>query len=245
MDLHRFYLPPASWGDEVILDKDQSHHLSTVLRLHLGSEAVLLDGKGRSGRFEVTSKANRAVRLRRIEETFVPKPDSLAVMAIALSHAVRSGFFFEKAVELGADTIWLWRADYSQGKLAPNVPTALERRLQAGAKQCGNPWIPEIANVKDVDGVVAACAPDDRLLLPWESQEGIPLLTPDMAGRPGRTVYVVGPEGGFSPRELETLQKKGFTPFSLGTRVLRCETAAMLCLGLHWWASHLPRKGGS
>ncbi|MDR1659993.1 MAG: RsmE family RNA methyltransferase, partial [Desulfovibrio sp.] len=53
------------------------------------------------------------------------------------------------------------------------------------------------------------------------------------------SVYVIGPEGGFSQRELAVLHAAGFAPASLGKRVLRCETAAALCLGLHWWASHL------
>ena len=68
------------------------------------------------------------------------------------------------------------------------------------------------------------------------------MLTPEMAGQPGLTVYVLGPEGGFSQRELAALNNAKFTPVSLGARVLRCETAATLCLGIHWWASQLAGK---
>ena len=67
------------------------------------------------------------------------------------------------------------------------------------------------------------------------------MLAPGMAGQSGLTVYVIGPEGGFSARELDTLRVSGFAAVSLGTRVLRCETAATLCLGIHWWASQLPK----
>ena len=66
------------------------------------------------------------------------------------------------------------------------------------------------------------------------------MLSPTMAGQRGLTVYVIGPEGGFSQRELTMLTQSGFCAVSLGTRVLRCETAATLCLGIHWWASQLP-----
>ena len=69
------------------------------------------------------------------------------------------------------------------------------------------------------------------------------MLTPDLAGRPGLSVYVIGPEGGFSARELDILHTAGFAAVSLGARVLRCETAATLCLGIHWWASQLPGRG--
>ena len=83
----------------------------------------------------------------------------------------------------------------------------------------------------------------DQRILPWEMQKDLPMLTPDMAGRPGLSVYAIGPEGGFSGRELDILRAAGFSAVSLGARVLRCETAATLCLGIHWWASQLPGRG--
>ena len=90
-----------------------------------------------------------------------------------------------------------------------------------------------------VDELVRRAATADRRILPWEMQDTVSMLTPRLAGRPGTTVYVIGPEGGFSQRELDSLRAAQFTFVSLGARLLRCETAATLCLGLHWWASHL------
>ena len=57
---------------------------------------------------------------------------------------------------------------------------------------------------------------------------------------PGDILLVVGPEGGFSPREAALLQEAGITAVSLGDRVLRWETAAVLTLGLAWWARQQP-----
>ena len=110
----------------------------------------------------------------------------------------------------------------------------------AGIKQCGNPWLPAVHVLPEgVDAVLTRAADAPHKLLPWEQQEGVPMLTPGMAGRQGVTVYVIGPEGGFSSREMTALTSGGFSPVSLGRQVLRCETAALLCLGIHWWASHL------
>lgn len=67
-------------------------------------------------------------------------------------------------------------------------------------------------------------------------------LTPDTLGQPGRTLCVVGPEGGFTAQEVEKLTRAGFLPATLGERVLRWETAAVLCLGLHWWKRQLGGK---
>ena len=209
MSLHRFYLPPEQWAHDLWLEGQEAKHLVQVLRLAPGEEVLLLDGQGRSGRF-------------------------------AISKAVRRGFFMEKAVELGAHAVWLWQGDHSQGKLPADAAEACRGQLIAGAKQCGNPWLPQVeALTGGVDELVRRAATADRRILPWEMQDTVSMLTPQLAGRPGTTVYVIGPEGGFSQRELDSLRAAQFTFVSLGARVLRCETAATLCLGLHWWASHL------
>ena len=160
-----------------------------------------------------------------------------AKLTMSLSLLERS---LQKAVELGAHAIWLWQGDHSQGKLPADAAEACRGQLIAGAKQCGNPWLPQVeALTGGVDELVRRAATADRRILPWEMQDTVSMLTPQLAGRPGTTVYVIGPEGGFSQRELDSLRAAQFTFVSLGARVLRCETAATLCLGLHWWASHL------
>ena len=189
---------------------------------------------------KITPSAGILQMLALLGWSFVPQPRARAVMALALSKAVRRGFFMEKAAELGAAGVWLWQGDHSQGRLAENAASASLGQLIAGAKQCGNPWLPEVRAFADIGGVIGQAAGADFRLLPWERQEGVAMLGPGMAGRAGTTVYVIGPEGGFSPRELAALGEAAFTPVSLGARILRCETAAALCLGLHWWASQLP-----
>ena len=248
----RFYLAPEYWPStdaesaplanasaEILLQGPEAAHCR-VLRLKPGASAYLLDGCGRLGRLSLLALGRKEARFALLGWSFQPRPAAQAVMALALSKAVRRGFFMEKAVELGASAVWLWQGDYSQGRLGENAARAFQGQLIAGAKQCGNPWLPEVRALESIDEICALAAPADCRLLPWEAQAGVPMLTPDLAGRAGRTIYVIGPEGGFSPRELEVLRASAFTPVSLGCRILRCETAATLCLGLHWWASQLP-----
>lgn len=248
--LPRFYLAPQCWpaptpggeaanGAEVRLEGQEAAHCR-VLRLSPGDGALLLDGRGRIGRCRVLAVGRKDARLELLGWSFRPQPAARAVMALALSKAVRRGFFMEKAVELGAAGIWLWQGDHSQGKLPRDAARGCLGQMIAGAKQCGNPWLPEVRACPGIDEVIALAAGADQRILPWEMQEGVPMLEPGMAGRPGLTVYVIGPEGGFSERELAALRTAAFTPVSLGGRILRCETAATLCLGLHWWASQLP-----
>ena len=246
----RFYLAPEHWpeaapdgrppaGAELRLDGQEAAHVR-VLRLAPGDAALLLDGAGRIGHCRVVEAGRKEARLELLGWSFQPMPASRAVMALAFSKAVRRGFFMEKAVELGAYGVWLWQGDYSQGHLPESAAKNCLGQMIAGAKQCGNPWLPEVRALDGIGAVISLAAGADHRLLPWERQKGVAMLEPGMAGQAGTTVYVIGPEGGFSPRELAALAEAAFTPVSLGGRILRCETAAALVLGLHWWASQLP-----
>lgn len=238
MSMPCFYL--SGLEAEVELKGEEARHLQKVLRMRVGEKVRLLDGRGHSGIYGIAGMRKGAAFLVRESECFSPRPQSGAIMAVALSRAVRRGFFMEKAVELGALAVWIWQGARSQGRLEPHAAAAWQRQMVAGAKQCANPWLPELRVFDRGIGQVAAAARDaDFRVLPWERQDGLPLLTPDMAARSGVTVYVIGPEGGFAESELEALRCAGFEAVSLGDRVLRCETAAVLCLGIHWWASGL------
>ncbi len=247
-EIHSFYLAPGAFGEplpgaRLRLEGQESRHLASVLRLRAGTEVRVLDGEGREARARVLESGKRESLLEVLSLRRTPRPLSRAVVALALSKAVRSGFFFEKAVELGAAEVWLWRAERSQGRLPESVREAWQAKMAAGSKQSGNPWMPLVrAFPEGVSGVVEAAAPFEGHVLPWEAQEGVEMLGPELLGRAGTTIYVIGPEGGFSPSELEALRGAGYQARSLGRRVLRCETAATLCLGLHWWSSELAAR---
>lgn len=241
MPKHTFYLPPAAWTEPYTLPPQEARHLVQALRLSTGEKIRVLDGEGRVGIFTVATVHKQHVTLQPESEIHVPRQPAQAIMALAWSKAVRRGFFMEKAVELGVHSIWLWNADHSQGRMPAEVKEAWFGQMVAGAKQCENPWVPHVETLSGgVDQLIAHTATVDRRILLLEHQNGIPMLSAREAGQQGTTVYVIGPEGGFSARELATLPRGGFQAASLGKRILRCETAAMLCLGIHWWASQQP-----
>ena len=237
-ELHTFYAPPEAFGETIVLQGQELKHLAQALRLKPGERCRVLDGQGRSAEAVIEAVGRREATLRPDAVEFTPKPASRAVVALALSKATRRGFFLEKAVELGAEAVWLWQGDFSQGKLPREEKDSWQAKMVAGIKQSGNPWLPQVrAFPEGIAGVIQAAAGFEHHLLPWEKQEGVPMLSLADAGLPGTTCYVVGPEGGFSDAELEALAEAGYNPVSFGRRILRCETAATLCLGIHWWAS--------
>lgn len=236
MNLPAFYLEPEKWHEKMELSGQEARH-AHVLRLKPGERVILMDGEGKSGLCEIRQLKRQKIELNLISEEFSPKPLSRAVVALALSKAVRRGFFMEKASELGAASIWLWQAEFSQGKISEQLAENLKGQLIAGMKQSRNPWLPEIRLMKNATEVAEQAAQADYRILPWEEIGGSPMLSFAQLGKEGLTLYVIGPEGGFSPSELECFRAADFTFVSLGQRVLRCETAASLCLGLHWWAA--------
>ena len=104
-------------------------------------------------------------------------------------------------------------------------------QLAAGAKQCRNPWLPELRTMPGgVDELIALAEElgcEHRHVLVESGHKSVMSLTPDTLGQPGRTLCVVGPEGGFTAQEVEKLTRAGFLPATLGERVLRWETAAV------------------
>ncbi len=244
---HAFYLAPEHWPHnphEICVLRDQeARHLAGALRLQAGEEVHLLDGQGRQGVFRIEKVGKKDVNLALVEEEFFPRPASLPIMALAWSKATRRSFFMEKAVELGVHEVWLWQGEHSQGKVPAEVKEQWLAQCVAAMKQCRNPWLPAVRVLRGgVQELVQESVSFEHKFLPWEVQEGVPMLTPELAGQAGTSIYAIGPEGGFSTQEIATFKQHNFQCVSLGKRILRCETASLLCLGIHWWASQLPQK---
>lgn len=251
-DARTFFLPPAAWRPPYELDAAEAHHLIRVLRIRPGEEIRVLDGRGREGRFLVEACRKNRVELRHIEDWTHPKPASRVILAAGWTKAARRGWILEKAVEFEAEGIWMWQAERSQFPVPADIRESWQGQLVAGAKQCRNPWLPALrtfpGGVEELLAGVAALEREQdgfalsKVVLVEEGVGPAGPLTPDRLGKAGVTVCVVGPEGGFAQREVERLGQAGFTPITLGDRVLRWETAAMLCLGLYWWRRGLPAK---
>jgi 16S rRNA (uracil1498-N3)-methyltransferase len=235
------YLPPERWEEPYVVEGEEARHLLRVLRAKEGETVRLMDGQGREGIFRIEScKKDRAnlTPQRIIQHT---PPQGRTVLALAWTKSLRRSWLLEKSVELEASAIWLWRADRSQGSLPDEIKTTWRNQLIAGAKQCRNPFLPELRLFPDGIGQVLAKGPEfDQCFVLWENQEEPHLLRHEEIAAQNRTLFILGPEGGFTSREIETALAAKALPVSLGNRVLRWETAALLCLGLAWWGKQTP-----
>lgn len=234
--LNSYHLPQDRWpGPDglAVLDGPEARHLLGVLRARVGETVRLFDGVGRHGLFEITATASKAkAELRRLTEALEPAPTRGVTLALGWNKASRRDWLLEKSVELGALGILFWQSARSQGDM-PGEPKAswTEKCVQA-AKQCQTAWLPELGVLAGgSDALIRVAADYDGCYVLYEGAGQQSLLAPRALVR-GRSLVVLGPEGGLEEREATRLAEAGFTHLSLGPLPLRWETAALSCLAL-------------
>lgn len=235
--LNSFYLAPEEWSDPYTLEGSEARHMSKVLRTRKGDTVRLFDGCGRDGLFTVMEISRSRVCLE-LKEEKLHKDTRGLTLAIGWNKSSRRNWLLEKSVELEARGLCFFQSEFSQGRVPDEVKDSWEEKLIAAAKQCGNPWLPDLQTVSgSLADLIEVTSDYSRKLILWEKADSDSVVDSSLfAGE--STLAVIGPEGGFSPAEAELLMENGFQPCSLGKSILRWETAALLCLG----ASYLERQ---
>jgi 16S rRNA (uracil1498-N3)-methyltransferase len=239
----RAYAPAApADATEIRLSPEESHHLVTVNRCGRGDPVVVFDGHGREWLTECTDPARGGAVLR-VKETKQAKP---LPCTITLGQALPKGAVMDdiirQATEIGAARIVPLLSERTQvhldgdraGKKAEKWrTTAIE-----AAKQCGNPWLPEIVPIQPLANFIPS-AKDFDLKLVASLHAGTTTLKKSLAGyvarqgrAPQKVLWLVGPEGDFSPTEMTAAITAGFQPITLGPLVLRSDTAAICALSI-------------
>jgi 16S rRNA (uracil1498-N3)-methyltransferase len=230
--MRTIYLAPEGWQEPYIIRGDEAKHLIRVLRAKPGDRLRLFDGRGRHGVFTVEAVDGKNVGVTPVEIHEAAEPESTVHVALAWGKAARRDLIFEKAVELGAASIMFWQAERSQGKIPSEPKPTWRVKCIAAAKQSENPRLPELAVFAGVRELLEHSKDFEQRYLPWEELDAG--MRQDLSGvaAPGRTIFVIGPEGGMSEAEAKRFTEAGFTPISLGSTILRWETAALFCLTL-------------
>ncbi|HLG14865.1 MAG TPA: 16S rRNA (uracil(1498)-N(3))-methyltransferase [Blastocatellia bacterium] len=237
MARHRFYASPDEFdGSSIDLSTEETHHLAHVLRARLGDELFVFDGCGREFRARFIEAGKRA-RLEVIEALTneVESPLRLT-LAQALAKGDKFDLVVQKATELGVSRIVPLMTDNADVKLtAVQAAKRLDRwrRISLEAlKQCGRRMLVEIVDVASLESLLNA-SPRDGLVLVLSERGGVP-VTESIAGLRGASgvSVLVGPEGGWSDRELASMRERRCISVSLGGRILRTETAAIVAVAL-------------
>ncbi len=217
-----------------LIDREQERHLTKVLRAYEGAMVEGLSFEAEEGeklllRLERTTGGLALREVERMRE----KPETVRIhLLIGLLKADQFDAVLRSAAELGLFVVWPVVCAHSIPRFSDvEMPKKLQRWqriLDEGSKVSGSVRPPMI------HPPISFCKLDWRSL---PQARYAALLTPrtsplsDMAGVPGELVFAVGPEGDWSPEEVRQLQENGFMPVSLGRRVLRASTAAIVGCG--------------
>lgn len=223
--MHLFFSPDIL-NNQAFLNEEESLHLSKVLRLKEGDRVRILDGKG--GMFEgevkrVHHKQSIVGGLNLIENAY-KRPYWLHIAVAPTKLMDRFEWFLEKAVEIGIDEIspiLTKRCERDSVKLA-----RMEKIVVSAMKQSMNPRLPKlnealsfskfIESPRNESCFIAHCEPGNK-----------PYLTVSAINHE-RSLVLVGPEGDFTPDEIQLARHHSFQEVSLGESRLRSETAAVV-----------------
>lgn len=208
---------------------EESLHCVKVMRHREGDHVVVTDGRGT--RFDCTlAKADaRGCELTVETETEMPEPTHELRMAVAPTKNIdRFEWFVEKAVEIGVSRITPIETEHSE-RTRVRVDR-LQRIVVAAAKQSLKYRLPVVDDVTPIADILKADVAEQRFILHCGENPKEHLFNAAKAGV--STIVLIGPEGDFSAREVETALSNGFQECTLGPERLRTETAAMVATNI-------------
>lgn len=244
--MHRFFIPPnAIQADSILFPSDNAHQISRVLRLRVGDQIAVMDGLGWQYRVELTVVSRENVSGKVLEKSVISgEPPVHLSMYLCLTQREKFEWMLQKCTEVGASEFTPVQSSRSLVQAAESLDNKhprWQRILQEAAEQSGRGCIPALKPPLAYDAVIRT-APQhaDACLIAWEEEHAQPLTAP-LSGLAANTriAVLIGPEGGFSAGEVEMAIQSGWSAVSLGPRILRMETAAVVsaALVIDWFES--------
>ncbi|RMD83719.1 MAG: 16S rRNA (uracil(1498)-N(3))-methyltransferase [Lentisphaerae bacterium] len=232
---HRFFVEELSFpGSVVQLSREESHHLSRVLRISPGEKVILMDGRGKTALAKVVQTAQRRqpalCEIEAITEHRHRGPRF--VLAVAPPRNQQMSLIVRATTELGVSRIVPLRTVRSESQ-PRKQPGHWRDHALAAIKQSGNPFLPEICNPISLRDYIATDPGPGYFGSLRESAGACEVAVPvrsDERDAQAEISFCIGPEGGLTEEEERLLMEAGFEPVSLGPFVLRVETAAIASL---------------
>lgn len=241
--MHRFFLAPEHCRSPTLsLTGAEAHHAQHVLRVRRGDQVSVLNGAGTQYFAEILERRRDRVELKVLEKATVsPLPWQVTlIQGLPKGKLIES--IIQKATELGVTRIVPLLAERVVAQLDKNDAAEKQTKWQSVAieaiKQCGAAFLPRIElpmtprqflqrrELFDL-ALVGSLQPDSR-----HPREFFLQFEKEKLRRAASICVWVGPEGDFTPTELDLIRADGAKPITLGRLVLRCETAASYCLAI-------------
>ncbi len=222
-------------GAVVALTPQQAHYLFTVMRLEAGDPVAAFNGRDGEWLTEARPAGKRGGALVAVGPGQPQRRPPDLWLVFAPIRKARTDFIVEKAAELGCARV---QPVFTRHTVAERLRTdKLRAHAIEAAEQCGETWVPEVAEPVKLDALLDGWDPGRRLMFCDESRDARPAAAALAAAAPGPWAILIGPVGGFAAEEAARLRGAPYVlPVTLGPRILRADTAAVAAVTL-WQAA--------
>ncbi|GCE05447.1 16S rRNA (uracil(1498)-N(3))-methyltransferase [Dictyobacter aurantiacus] len=245
--MHRFFsadtnLQALQPGETVALPDKLAHQVRDVLHITVGEQIVLFDNSGEEYVCSVTHNSRAGIEIQLDERRASNKePEARVILCQGLLKSARFEFILEKGTELGVTSFVPTLCRRSMSGLEEAGPKKLqrwERIIQEATEQCGRSRVPELQSIRPLMHTLNDIPDGALAIMPWEEEHAQSLYETlkqarrdwSQAGRQDSIsiVIFIGPEGGLTTEEVTLARRAGVKIVTLGSRILRAETAALM-----------------
>lgn len=216
----------------VLLEGEEFHHLSAVMRTRVGESVCLINGSGKFffGKVCEITKKNAKIQIEKQEESTSEPSVNLTVYQ-ALAKGEKLSLIMQKITELGASELRLFESKFCDAKPSENKAERLKSIAISAAKQCGRATITKNSGAISVRQMAEEIKNFDNFFVAYENSDGHTLISSllKLDKKSKSIAIVIGSEGGFAEDEITLLRDSGADIVSLGKRILRTETATISC----------------
>ncbi|NEW05182.1 16S rRNA (uracil(1498)-N(3))-methyltransferase [Paenibacillus sp. SYP-B3998] len=243
--MQRYFLPPEQFQQAtqtVTIEGDDGHHLQRVMRAQIGDEVICSNGVNREVRVRITELDKGRVIAEVVEELPMHAEAAVQVwVAQSLPKGDKMETVIQKGTEIGAARFLPFLSErtvvqYDAKKEAKRTER-WQKIAKEAAEQAHRNRVPEVEGLHTWKQLLQRAKEADVAWICYEKEDGQQLkpairdaVAAGKLGSGKKVLLVVGPEGGFSEQEIQQAEEVGFRSVSLGARILRTETAAMVGL---------------
>ncbi|UDY24831.1 16S rRNA (uracil(1498)-N(3))-methyltransferase [Nocardioides sp. Kera G14] len=220
-------------GDVVTVDGDEGRHAVAVRRLAVDEQVVITDGLGTSATGTIRStQAKRSMDVVVDSVDVAPPLDPTFTVAQALPKGERGELAVEMMTEIGVSTVMPWAATRSivswRGERGVKPLARWRSTAREASKQARRSWFSQVSELASTADVVARIEAASLAVVLWESATR-PIASVDVPTS-GEILLVIGPEGSFTPEEVDAFVAAGAVSVKMGAEVLRTSTAGVAAL---------------
>jgi 16S rRNA (uracil1498-N3)-methyltransferase len=218
-----FYAHPDTISeDKIILDPFEAKHVTKTLRKKIGDKVDITDGLGNLF-YGVIEEIKPRLSISINAHQHIEKEPQILSLGIAFIRPNRLEFILEKGTELGVDAFYLFRSEHAN--YFSDNKERFEKILRQAIKQSNRFYLPHIFLFKSFEKFIQATENIPIKIAAIDPQS--PKMTELKIDEREGVLFCVGPEGGFSAKEIALMKENSFKDVSLGNYRLRAETAAI------------------